>query len=122
MQTVSLELDYDFNTGDYTAEAIDALAALTDLAGDHVSGAPQLHIHTVVANADGVVSFNITTAQQDSEADPFDWLVDATDAVMPVEATEADITLSFQLDDTQAVLLKAAWPAKLPRLNVEVAA
>lgn len=120
MQKITLALAYDFDNGDYTSYAIDTLAALTRLAGAHVQGVPRLRIHTVIVTDDsGSVEFNISTAQLDSNADPFDWLDDATDTVMPVEATEATITLEFELEDDQAVLLKAAWPPELPRLTVE---
>lgn len=119
MQTITLPLDYDFNVGLYPASTLTVLADLDRLAGPHVMGVPRLDIHCVVTDEDqGTMEFRITTAQLDSDAAPFDWLVDATDSVMPPDASEADITLSFQLSDDQAVLLKAAWPSHYPRLTV----
>ena len=119
MQKITIDLPYDFDIGDYSAEAINALCELTRLVGDHVTDVPRLTIATSIVHVEGCVSYTILTEQLDSEIAPFDWLVDATDTVMPTEADDAAITLQFSLEDDQALLLKAAWPSALPRLNVE---
>lgn len=119
MQTITTALEYDFDNGDFEASAVQALLELTRLAGAHVQGTPRVNIATTVKNEDwGDLRYNISTAQNSNSTDPFDFVVDAVDAVMPRDAEWADITVSFQLEDSQAVLLKGAWSDTLPRLTI----
>lgn len=122
MKTITTALEFDFNNGDFEASAVQALLELTRLAGEHVQGSPRVTIATTVKNEDwGDLDYEITTAQNSNTTDVFDFVVDAVDAVMPRDAEWADITLSFQLEDSQAVLLKSAWSDTLPRLAIEEA-
>lgn len=119
MKTITTALEYDFNCGDFEDSAVATLLELSRLAGEHVQGQPRVAIATTVNNADlGDLDYEITTAQITDSLDPFDFVVDAVDAVLPTEATWADITLSFQLEDDQAVLLKTAWPSDFPALVI----
>lgn len=122
MKTITTALEFDFNNGDFEHQAVEALCELTRLAGDHVQGIPHVTIETTVKNLDvGDLDYEIKIAQITDSQDPFDWVVDAVDAGMPTSAEWADITLSFQLEDDQAVLLKGAWSDTLPRLAIEEA-